>query len=90
LSTTDDSESLDNICKSGQILCSIRSSHRFGAAYFHSFAITDNYIIFIEQSLKISFYELIKTALFNKPFSKCMITLKDWPAKIHVIRKDTG
>jgi carotenoid cleavage dioxygenase-like enzyme len=34
-----------------KLICQIPSSHTFGLSYFHSFALSQNYIIFLEQSL---------------------------------------
>lgn len=88
--STQEESKLNNICKNGKVICSIPSGRRFGLSYFHSFGITENYIIFLEQSIKISFAKLIMTALRNKAFSNCMVTQKDWPTRIHIINKETG
>lgn len=82
-------EELNNLCLSGKVMCSIPSSHRLGLCYFHSFGITENYIIFLEQALKLSFPRLVMTALFNTAFSNCMKSIKDWPTKIHVVDRVT-
>jgi beta-carotene 15,15'-monooxygenase len=81
---------LNNLCNTAQVICTIPSSDRFGLSYFHSFGITQNYIILLEQSIKINFFKLIKTALFNRPFSECMVIEKEFQTRIHVIRKENG
>ena len=43
-----------NICEQAEVICQIPSSHSMGLSYFHSFGVTENYIIFLEQSLKFS------------------------------------
>ena len=51
-----------NICDNSQLIATVPSSHKMGLSYFHSFGITENYIVFLEQSLKLNF----KGALLDK------------------------
>ena len=53
-----------NICEQGEVIARIPSSHDFALSYFHSFGLTKNYIIFLEQSLKFSLkdYDLIQSS----------------------------
>jgi carotenoid cleavage dioxygenase-like enzyme len=80
----------ENICQTSQLIASLPSTHKYGLSYFHSFGLTENYIVFLEQTLKISFPHMIKALIQNKPKSHALIMDKTFPTKIHLINKRTG
>lgn len=80
----------EHICEQAQVIASIPSSNKEGFSYFHSFAVTQNYIVFMEQCLQINFKRTIECLIKNKPMSSALITHKDMPTRIHVINKQTG
>ncbi|XP_071964304.1 carotenoid-cleaving dioxygenase, mitochondrial-like [Antedon mediterranea] len=59
-------------------------------SYFHSFGITSNFIVFVEQPLTINAFRALTFRLLGNPMDSCL----DWnPAKrtyFHLIRRDTG
>ena len=75
---------------SGKIIASIPSSHRSGVSYFHSFGITKNYIILLEQSLLINFFKMFYHLIVNKPLSDAIVKYPDWNSRIRVIDRNSG
>jgi len=87
----DSKEGMANACESVKLINRIPSSHKFGLSYFHSFGLSENYIIFLEQSLVFDFrLGLINSIIFNKPFSTCLKMQKDFATKIVLIDRKTG
>ena len=52
-------KNVENACESVTSFTQIPSSHKFGLSYFHSFGLSPNYIIFLEQSLVIDMKKLL-------------------------------
>ena len=77
-------------CEKAEIIASIPSTHSLGLSYFHSFGLTENYIVFLEQSLVFEMAHMLSCILFNKPFSHALVMKKDFEARIHLINLRTG
>lgn len=56
-------------------------------SYTHSFAMTQDYIVFAEYSMKINPFELLIT---TKPISHTIYFEESRPVKFHIIDKNTG
>jgi len=69
------------------LIASIPSNHTDGVGYFHSFAVTKNYIVFLEQPLRLSFKHAFLALLRNKAVSSALIMNDSLPTRIHVIEK---
>lgn len=78
------------VCQKPQILASIPSSHALGLSYFHSFGLTENYIVFLEQSLVFDMCRMISVILFNKAFSDALLMKTNFETRIHLINRKTG
>ena len=81
---------ITNICESGEIIASIPSSHKLGVSYFHSFGVTKNYIILLEQSLKLSFLSFVMGLIKNRAHSEALKMNPNWNTRIRIINKHTG
>ena len=79
-----------NICEQGEVIARIPSSHDFALSYFHSFGLTPNYIIFLEQSLKFSLKDYLAGLVMNKAFVDALIMDPTFNTRIHIINKKTG
>lgn len=80
-----------NACEQAELIATLPSSYSYGYSYFHSFGLSENYIIFLEQAVMLSFKEyLIKTVIFNGPLCSALITDKNIPTRIHLINRKTG
>lgn len=62
------------------ILCSIPVRHRFYPSYYHSFCITEDFIVFIEQPLVTSIPSLLLNHFLGKPYC----TALQWRPKYKV------
>ncbi|XP_038060420.1 retinoid isomerohydrolase-like [Patiria miniata] len=72
------------------ILCSIPASDKF-PSYYHSFGMTDNYIVFLEQPLVLNILKLRFARLFrNESFLDAMQYHETRPARFHLVKRDTG
>lgn len=80
----------ENATKNAELVCSLGSSNPGALSYFHSFGLTDNYIVFIEQSMLFSLKDYLLAMLKNQPFSAALIKKEKMPARIHLIEKRTG
>jgi len=79
-----------DLTANGKVIASLPSSHSYALSYFHSFAVTKNYIVFLEQTLQVNFKRLFANAMLNKPFSACLVMDPNWITKVHVINRETG
>ncbi len=62
-----------------------------GLSYFHSFALTQTYIVFFEYALKFDLKRFAKNSiLYGKPFSDALVMNKDFKTRIHIMNKKTG
>lgn len=77
------------ICEKTSLIASIPSNHTLGLSYFHSFGVTQNFIVFIEQSLILDFPSFISCVVLNKPFSDALLMCKTFNAHIHLINRHT-
>ncbi|XP_026149963.1 beta,beta-carotene 9',10'-oxygenase [Mastacembelus armatus] len=72
------------------VLCSIPSADKAKPSYYHSFAMSENYVVFIEQPFKIDLLKIVTSRLTGKSISDCF----SWDPKLnttfHLIRKQTG
>ncbi len=78
-----------NICERAEVIARIPGG-LFSLSYFHSFAVTENYIVFVENALRFDFKRVVESILFNKSISNILVMDKSFAARIHVIDKRTG
>ncbi|XP_056400753.1 carotenoid-cleaving dioxygenase, mitochondrial-like isoform X1 [Hyla sarda] len=73
-----------------EVICSIPASDKWNPSYYHSFGMTQNYIVFIEQPIKINVLKIITGNITGSPISGSL----GWDAKcdtvFHVANKHTG
>ncbi|XP_060036049.1 carotenoid-cleaving dioxygenase, mitochondrial isoform X2 [Erinaceus europaeus] len=73
-----------------QVICSITSAERMKPSYYHSFGMTRNYIIFIEQPLKINLGKIITSKIRGKAFADAISWEPQYNTRFHVVDKHTG
>lgn len=73
-----------------QVICSIVSEEGMRPSYYHSFGMTRNYIIFIEQPLKMNLWRIISSKIRGKPFSDGISWEPQYNTRFHVVDKHTG
>ncbi|XP_057695607.1 beta-carotene oxygenase 2b [Corythoichthys intestinalis] len=73
-----------------KVLCSIPSADSAKPSYYHSFAMSENYVVFIEQPIKMDLLKIITGKLKGKSISDSF----SWDPKLktifHLIHKKTG
>lgn len=73
-----------------QILCTIAPGWKGGISYYHSFSMSENYIVFVEQPMIINNMRLLSIHMKGRTLRECM----DWdPTKVnrfYIIEKATG
>ena len=83
-------DGLKEISENGEIIAQIPTSHKMAHSYFHSFAISENYIIYFEMALVFDMKSFLKGIIFNKSFADSLKMIKDFPTHIHLINRKTG
>lgn len=73
-----------------QVICSIASEEGMRPSYYHSFGMTRNYIIFIEQPLKMNLWRIISSKIRGKPISDGISWEPQYNTRFHVVDKHTG
>ncbi|ERE76161.1 beta,beta-carotene 9',10'-oxygenase [Cricetulus griseus] len=73
-----------------QVLCSIASTETMKPSYYHSFGMTENYIIFIEQPLKMKLWKMATSKLRGKAFADAISWEPQYNTRFHVVDKHTG
>ncbi|XP_045412535.1 beta,beta-carotene 9',10'-oxygenase isoform X1 [Lemur catta] len=73
-----------------QVICSIASAERMKPSYFHSFGMTRNYIIFIEQPLKMNMWKIVTSKIRGKAVSDGINWEPQYNTRFHVVDKHTG
>lgn len=76
--------------KKASILATIPSSYKTCFSYTHSFAITEKYIIFLEQPLLVNGFKLATCTPKGKALNECLEWHPNEPTRFHVIEKSTG
>lgn len=73
-----------------QVICSILPQNKGKPSYYHSFGMTENYVIFIELPLKLNLLKILINQIKGKAFSDIMSWEPDLPTLFHVVNKHTG
>ncbi|NXO45730.1 BCDO2 oxygenase, partial [Locustella ochotensis] len=73
-----------------KVLCSIPPRDRAKPSYYHSFGMTENYIIFIEQPLKLNLLKIITSKLSGKAICDGISWEPQHNTYFHVVNKHTG
>lgn len=76
--------------RKAQILTTIPASHMSAFSYTHSFFVTENFIVFVEQPLLVNGYKLATCTPKGRPLAECLEWLDSEPTRFHVIHKDSG
>ncbi len=63
---------VENAFESASIVCSIPIERPLNPAYYHSFSLTDNYYIFIEQSYVLSVSTMAMSKITGKSYADCL------------------
>ncbi|XP_061682546.1 beta-carotene oxygenase 2b [Syngnathoides biaculeatus] len=73
-----------------KVLCSIPSTDSAKPSYYHSFAMSENYVVFIEQPIKMDLLKIITGKLTGKSISDSFFWDPTLKTIFHLIHKKTG
>ncbi|CAL8336091.1 unnamed protein product [Boreogadus saida] len=72
------------------VVCSIPSTDKTKPSYYHSFAMSKNYVVFIEQPIKINLLKVVTGKLTGKGISDSVYWEPKLDTIFHLIDKKTG
>ncbi|CAL4067889.1 unnamed protein product, partial [Meganyctiphanes norvegica] len=75
---------------SARTIMTIPSSWRANYSYYHSFGMSDNYLIFLEQPLQVNTLKMGTSQVKGRNMHGCMEWYPQEKVKFHIIRKSTG
>ncbi|TWW63888.1 Beta,beta-carotene 15,15'-dioxygenase [Takifugu flavidus] len=73
-----------------QQICSIPFRSTMFPSYFHSFGMTENYIVFVEQPFKLDIIKLATAYFRGVTWGSCLKFDKDDATFFHIINRTTG
>ncbi|NXH18554.1 BCDO2 oxygenase, partial [Bucco capensis] len=73
-----------------KVLCSIAPVDKMKPSYYHSFGMSENYIIFIEQPIKLNLLQIITSKLRGEAISDGISWEPQYNTYFHVVNKHTG
>ncbi|KAJ8343112.1 hypothetical protein SKAU_G00330400 [Synaphobranchus kaupii] len=73
-----------------KVLCSIAPVDRARPSYYHSFGMSQNYVVFLEQPLKMDLLKIVTAKLRGKPINDGIYWDPNLETVFHVISKHTG
>ncbi|KAL3289195.1 hypothetical protein HHI36_003630 [Cryptolaemus montrouzieri] len=82
--------SLENTFEKAEILASIPARWPFYPSYMHTFGLTENFFLIVEQPLNLAATAIIATKLRNEPLAGCFRWYPEEYTQINVISRKTG
>nr|XP_042902789.1 beta,beta-carotene 15,15'-dioxygenase-like [Parasteatoda tepidariorum] len=82
----------DNTFEKASVVCTIPASKNLSLSYHHSFGMSENYFIFVEQPLQLSVPKLAGSAFITKSttFADALSWNESEPCRFHVVRRSDG
>uniref|UniRef100_A0A672LPR2 Carotenoid-cleaving dioxygenase, mitochondrial n=1 Tax=Sinocyclocheilus grahami TaxID=75366 RepID=A0A672LPR2_SINGR len=79
----------DNL-EGAKILCSIAPRDKSKPSYYHSFGMSENYVVFIEQPIKMDLFKIVTGRLRGKSLNEGVYWDPNQETTFHLIDKQTG
>lgn len=73
-----------------RVVAEIPTRWKLHPCYMHTFGITENFFIIVEQPLTVSVPAIVKSQLTNEPMISCLKWFPDKLTHIYLIDRDTG
>ncbi|XP_053545806.1 carotenoid-cleaving dioxygenase, mitochondrial-like isoform X3 [Bombina bombina] len=80
----------EDAIQGAEVVCAIPADERLKPSYYHSFGMTENYIVFIEQPIKMNLLKIITGKISGSAISDCITWEPTYDTVFHVINKQTG
>ncbi|XP_020848373.1 beta,beta-carotene 15,15'-dioxygenase [Phascolarctos cinereus] len=78
-----------NNLKHLEVICSIPSRSLLNPSYYHSFGVTENYIIFLEQPFKMDILKMATAYVRGTSWASCITFHEEDKTYIHIIDRRT-
>lgn len=75
--------------KHAEVFCSIPSRSLLSPSYYHSFGITENYVVFLEQPFKLDILKMATAYMRGVSWASCMSFYREDKTYIHIIDQRT-
>ncbi|KAJ8916335.1 hypothetical protein NQ315_005030 [Exocentrus adspersus] len=79
-----------NMFEKAEIVATIPARWPFHPSYMHTFGVTENYFLIVEQPLNISVPSAVKTKFINEPLIGCLRWYQDEYVQFDVISRKLG
>ncbi|XP_067343020.1 beta,beta-carotene 15,15'-dioxygenase isoform X1 [Channa argus] len=76
--------------KNARVLCTVPCRSLLTPSYYHSFGMTDNYFIFIEQPFKLDIIRMATAYMRGVNWASCLKFCPEENTLIHLIDRNTG
>uniref|UniRef100_A0A3P9J4S0 Carotenoid-cleaving dioxygenase, mitochondrial n=2 Tax=Oryzias TaxID=8089 RepID=A0A3P9J4S0_ORYLA len=73
-----------------EVLCSITPANKSHPSYYHSFAMSENYVVFIEQPVKMDLLKIVTCNIRGKALSQGIYWDSNQETVFHLVDKHTG
>ncbi|KAM8835628.1 carotenoid-cleaving dioxygenase, mitochondrial-like isoform 1-T1 [Synchiropus picturatus] len=83
---SDDKDTLQG----AKVLCSIVPADKSHPSYYHSFAMSENYVVFVEQPIKLDLLKIVTGKIRGKAISDSIYWDPKQDTVFHVVDKRTG
>ncbi|XP_030393877.1 beta,beta-carotene 9',10'-oxygenase isoform X1 [Gopherus evgoodei] len=80
----------DDTLQGAKVLCSIAPAEKMKPSYYHSFGMSENYVVFTEQPIKINLCRVITSKFLGKPIADGINWEPQYKTRFHVVNKHTG
>ncbi|XP_078699399.1 carotenoid-cleaving dioxygenase, mitochondrial-like [Branchiostoma floridae x Branchiostoma belcheri] len=78
------------VLENASIVCSIPASFSLSASYYHSFGMTQNYFVFIEQPLYMNIPKILLARIQDVGVTECFDWHTEIPCRFVVVRREDG
>ncbi|XP_053473731.1 carotenoid-cleaving dioxygenase, mitochondrial isoform X1 [Ictalurus furcatus] len=83
-------EDHDDTLQGAKVLCSISPADKNKPSYYHSFAMSENYVVFVEQPIKMDLLKIVTSKMKGKGISDCIYWDPKQETVFHVVNKHNG
>ncbi|KTG35170.1 hypothetical protein cypCar_00013826 [Cyprinus carpio] len=80
----------EDTLEGAKILCSIAPRDKSKPSYYHSFGMSENYVVFIEQPIKMDLFKIVTGRLRGKSLNEGVFWDPNQETTFHLIDKHTG
>ena len=80
----------EKIFEDAHVVAKLPSRRKFNPSYMHSFGITENFFIIVEQPLSMSVKKMYLSRIFNRPIDSSLVAFENENTFIHLIDRTSG